>query len=192
MFHIQQQQSWNNTSINGSSSADLANILTNNSNPTATLINISMVCLTLFGTNGLNLSSTPLLRQMTSKEYCQAKKPNNRFNVSLGTKFYRVRLKSWKPSHRCYSSVPCTFFSSSFFKIELSLATIYVRYFILFSLFLFRNQVSVGFWTFFFSLLFCWIHRGVLRFSFTFLLFTSALSFLMIFCTEWKRSILHN
>ena len=103
MFHIQQKQNsslqqQNNTSINESSSADLANLLTNNNNPTPALINTSMISSTVFGTNGLNPSSTPLLGQVTDKEYCQAKKPNNRFNVPLGTKFYRVRVKPWKPS----------------------------------------------------------------------------------------------
>jgi hypothetical protein len=60
-----------------------------------TLINSSMVNSTLVG---LSPSSAPLLGQVTDKEYCQAKKPNNRFNVPLGTKFYRVRVKPWNPS----------------------------------------------------------------------------------------------
>lgn len=104
MFHIQQkqnssqQQQQNSPSINDSSSGDLANLLTNNNNPTPALINTSMISSTVFGTNGLNPSSTSLLGQVIDKEYCQAKKPNNRFNVPLGTKFYRARVKPWKPS----------------------------------------------------------------------------------------------
>jgi hypothetical protein len=62
------------------------------------LVNNSMISSTLMGVNGFNPSTTPLLGQVTDKEYCQAKKPNNRFNVALGTKFYRVRVKPWKPS----------------------------------------------------------------------------------------------
>jgi hypothetical protein len=58
-----------------------------------------MINSTAFGINGLNPSTTPLLGQVTDKEYCQAKKPNNRFNVPLGTKFYRVRVKPWKPNN---------------------------------------------------------------------------------------------
>ena len=105
LFHIQQkqnssqqQQQTTTTSINDSSLAEMGNLLTNNNNPTPALINTSMISSAVFGTNGLNPSSTPLLGQVTDKEYCQAKKPNNRFNVPLGTKFYRVRVKPWKPS----------------------------------------------------------------------------------------------
>ncbi|XP_013399384.1 RB1-inducible coiled-coil protein 1 isoform X2 [Lingula anatina] len=36
-----------------------------------------------------------VLAQVTDKEYCQAKKPNNRFRVPVGTKFYRVKAKPW-------------------------------------------------------------------------------------------------
>ncbi|KAJ7388037.1 RB1-inducible coiled-coil, partial [Desmophyllum pertusum] len=34
-----------------------------------------------------------MLAQMTDKEYCQAKKPHNRFHVPVGTKFYRIQAK---------------------------------------------------------------------------------------------------
>lgn len=34
-----------------------------------------------------------MLAQMTDKEYCQAKKPHNRFRVPVGTKFYRIHAK---------------------------------------------------------------------------------------------------
>ena len=102
LFNIQQkqnltQQQQNNTSIIDSISADNGNNLTNPSN-IPTLINTSMMNSTLIGANSLNPSTTPLLGQVTDKEYCQAKKPNNRFNVPLGTKFYRVRVKPWKPT----------------------------------------------------------------------------------------------
>ena len=86
----QQQQSNVNSSILDSSSNDIQNM--------SPLVNTSMINSTLFGTNGVNISTAPLLGQVTDKEYCQAKKPNNRFNVPLGTKFYRVRVKPWKPS----------------------------------------------------------------------------------------------
>ena len=33
------------------------------------------------------------LSQVVDKEYCQAKKAENRFRVSAGTKFYRVRCR---------------------------------------------------------------------------------------------------
>lgn len=35
------------------------------------------------------------LAEITEKEYCQAKKAQNRYRVPLGTKFYRVRAKPW-------------------------------------------------------------------------------------------------
>ena len=114
LFHIQQkqnasqqqqqQQQTANTSINDSSFAEMRNLLTSNTNPRSALINTSMISSTVFGSNGLNPSSTPFLDQVTDKEYCQAKKPNNRFNVPLGTKFYRVRVKPWKPSISSSSS----------------------------------------------------------------------------------------
>jgi hypothetical protein len=101
LFNLQQKQNssqqTNTTSVIDSISADNGNNLTNTPNVPA-LINTSMMNSTLFGTNGLNPSTTPLLGQVTDKEYCQAKKPNNRFNVPLGTKFYRVRVKPWKPT----------------------------------------------------------------------------------------------
>ena len=87
----------NNTSVIDSVSGDNGNNLTI-LQMIPTLINTSMMNSTVFGTNGLNPSTTPLLGQVTDKEYCQAKKPNNRFNVPLGTKFYRVRVKPWKPT----------------------------------------------------------------------------------------------
>ena len=50
----------------------------------------------------LGLQSNPsenrkswVLAEITEKEYCQAKKPQNRFKVPLGTKFYRVKAKPW-------------------------------------------------------------------------------------------------
>jgi hypothetical protein len=96
LFNIQQkQQQINTTSVIDSISGDTGNISTNIITP---LINTSMINSTAFGINGLNPSTTPLLGQVTDKEYCQAKKPNNRFNVPLGTKFYRVRVKPWKPT----------------------------------------------------------------------------------------------
>ena len=82
----------------------MASLLTNNTNSTPALINTSIINSTVFGINRLNSSTTPLLDQVTDKEYCQAKKPNNRFNVPLGTKFYRVRVKPWKPSISSSSS----------------------------------------------------------------------------------------
>jgi hypothetical protein len=105
LFNIQQKQNLiqqpniniNNTSVIESGSTDIGNPLAN-TNTVPSLINTSMINSTLFGTNGLNPSTTPLLGQVTDKEYCQAKKPNNRFNVPLGTKFYRVRIKPWKPT----------------------------------------------------------------------------------------------
>ncbi|XP_028403740.1 RB1-inducible coiled-coil protein 1-like [Dendronephthya gigantea] len=36
--------------------------------------------------------------QILDKEYCQAKKANNRFKVTAGTKFYRVKVRPWDPS----------------------------------------------------------------------------------------------
>ncbi|XP_061175133.1 RB1-inducible coiled-coil protein 1-like [Saccostrea echinata] len=38
-----------------------------------------------------------VLAEITEKEYCQAKKPQNRFKVPVGTKFYRVKAKPWRP-----------------------------------------------------------------------------------------------
>ncbi|CAL1536548.1 unnamed protein product [Lymnaea stagnalis] len=37
-----------------------------------------------------------ILAEVVDKEYCLAKKPNNRFRVPEGTCFYRVRCKPWK------------------------------------------------------------------------------------------------
>jgi hypothetical protein len=64
----------------------------------STLIGRSMMNSTLVGINRLNPSTTPLVEQVTYKEHCQVKKSNNRFNALLGTKFYRVHVKSWKPT----------------------------------------------------------------------------------------------
>ncbi|KAL4236922.1 reticulophagy [Mactra antiquata] len=36
-----------------------------------------------------------LIAEVVDKEYCQAKKSNNRFKVPVGTKFYRVKAKKW-------------------------------------------------------------------------------------------------
>ncbi|ESP00706.1 hypothetical protein LOTGIDRAFT_78353, partial [Lottia gigantea] len=36
-----------------------------------------------------------VLAEITDKEYCQAKKPQNRFKVAVGTKFYRVKAIPW-------------------------------------------------------------------------------------------------
>lgn len=98
LFNIQQKQNstqqTNTTSVIDSMTGDNGN----NSTNVPTLINTSMMNSTVFGTTGLNSTTTPLLGQVTDKEYCQAKKPNNRFNVPLGTKFYRVRVKRWKPT----------------------------------------------------------------------------------------------
>ena len=96
LFHIQQrlnasQQQTTNTSIIDSASGDMANLLTNSTSPTPALINTSMISSAMFGNNGLNPSTTPLLAQVTDKEYCQAKKPNN-------------RVKPWKPSLSSSSS----------------------------------------------------------------------------------------
>ncbi|CAF1529135.1 unnamed protein product, partial [Rotaria sordida] len=88
------QQINNNTNVIDSISIDNGK----NSTNIPSLINTSMINSTLIGNNGLNPSTTPFLGQVTDKEYCQAKKPNNRFNVQLGTKFYRVRVKPWKPT----------------------------------------------------------------------------------------------
>ncbi|CAF0745641.1 unnamed protein product [Didymodactylos carnosus] len=62
---------------------------------TDTLVNSSITL-----TSTLAPSCQPILGQVTDKEYCQAKKINNRFNVPLGTKFYRVRVKPWKPGQQ--------------------------------------------------------------------------------------------
>lgn len=84
--------------ISNSLSVVLGRITSDGSTAMPGLVNNSMISSTLMGANGFNPSTTPLLGQVTDKEYCQAKKPNNRFNVALGTKFYRVRVKPWKPS----------------------------------------------------------------------------------------------
>jgi hypothetical protein len=116
----------NVASVIGSLSGE--NIIGSLTTNTSAFINTSMMNSTLMGTNGLNPSSTPLLGQVTDKEYCQAKKLNHRFNVPLGTKFYRVRVKPWKPTLSvaqnsysfslflsfvlgCYFSVPFVFYS---------------------------------------------------------------------------------
>jgi hypothetical protein len=99
LFNIQlKQNSSQQQNINVSVIDSISNDHQNNTTNLPTLINTSMINSTLIGTNGFNPSSTPLLGQVTDKEYCQAKKPNNRFNVPLGTKFYRVRVKPWKPT----------------------------------------------------------------------------------------------
>nr|XP_032801419.1 RB1-inducible coiled-coil protein 1-like [Petromyzon marinus] len=36
-----------------------------------------------------------VLGRITEKEYCQAKKAQNRFRVPVGTKFYRVKAEPW-------------------------------------------------------------------------------------------------
>ncbi|CAF1396648.1 unnamed protein product [Adineta ricciae] len=93
LFNIQSKQPTNTTSVIDTISTE------NSTSSVAPLINTSMINSALFGANNnFNPTTTPLLGQVTDKEYCQAKKPNNRFNVPLGTKFYRVRVKPWKPS----------------------------------------------------------------------------------------------
>ena len=100
LFNIQQKQptstqTINTTSVIESISGDIG---INTSTIIPPLINTSMMNSTLFGPGNFSQMTTPLLGQVTDKEYCQAKKPNNRFNVPLYTKFYRVRVKPWKPS----------------------------------------------------------------------------------------------
>ncbi|CAF1106474.1 unnamed protein product [Rotaria sordida] len=99
LFNIQQKQNFNQQINNNTNVIDSISIDNGkNSTNIPSLINTSMINSTLIGNNGLNPSTTPFLGQVTDKEYCQAKKPNNRFNVQLGTKFYRVRVKPWKPT----------------------------------------------------------------------------------------------
>ena len=43
---------------------------------------------TIFGTNGLNLSTNSIIDQVTDKKYRSTKKSNNGFNITLGTKVY--------------------------------------------------------------------------------------------------------
>ena len=101
LLHIHQNQmssqseenNSNNAAIIDSTSSDRKNLSTNNRNLASALVDS-----TKFGINGLNLSTTPLLARVTDKEYCEAKRPGNRFNVPLGTKFYRIRVQPWKPS----------------------------------------------------------------------------------------------
>ncbi|CAF1541864.1 unnamed protein product [Rotaria magnacalcarata] len=104
LFNIQQKQNsiqpTSNTNTNDSMSTDNGKSSTN----IPALINTSMISSTLIGANGLNPSTTPLIGQVTDKEYCQAKKTNNRFNVPLGTKFYRVRVTPWKPTISSFPS----------------------------------------------------------------------------------------
>nr|ADD91461.1 Rb1-inducible coiled coil protein 1-like protein [Adineta vaga] len=100
LFNIQSKQptstqTINTTSVIESISGDIG---INTSTIIPPLINTSMINSTLFGPGNFSQMTTPLLGQVTDKEYCQAKKPNNRFNVPLYTKFYRVRVKPWKPS----------------------------------------------------------------------------------------------
>ncbi|KAL5016944.1 hypothetical protein ScPMuIL_006533 [Solemya velum] len=54
-------------------------------------------CLELLGlkTNPGESRKSWVLAEITEKEYCQAKKPQNRFKVPVGTKFYRVKAKPW-------------------------------------------------------------------------------------------------
>ncbi|KAK2167683.1 hypothetical protein LSH36_25g04031 [Paralvinella palmiformis] len=55
-----------------------------------------------------------VLAEVTDKEYCQAKKPQNRYNVPVGTKFYRIKARPWSrdmlpqplPSQRQHPDVP--------------------------------------------------------------------------------------
>ncbi|XP_064486648.1 RB1-inducible coiled-coil protein 1-like isoform X1 [Ornithodoros turicata] len=36
-----------------------------------------------------------VLAEVVEKEYCQAKKPQNRYRVAVGTRFYRIKAKPW-------------------------------------------------------------------------------------------------
>ena len=54
-----------------------------------------------YSLQGLGLNIPPnhssrmyITAEVVDKEYCQAKKSENRFRVPQGTKFYRVRCKS--------------------------------------------------------------------------------------------------
>ncbi|KAK3089239.1 hypothetical protein FSP39_002034 [Pinctada imbricata] len=54
-------------------------------------------CLESLGlkTNPGEMRKSWVLAEITEKEYCQAKKPQNRFKVPVGTKFYRVKARPW-------------------------------------------------------------------------------------------------
>lgn len=98
LFNIQQKQNPTQQTTNTNTTDSITSDNGKNVAITSTLVNTSMINSTINGNNGLNPSTTPLLGLVTDKEYCQAKKTNNRFNVPLGTKFYRVRVKPWKPT----------------------------------------------------------------------------------------------
>lgn len=54
--------------------------------------------LALFETNsGFKESRKWIVAEVKSREFCLAKKEQNRFNVKVGTKFYRVKAKLWNP-----------------------------------------------------------------------------------------------
>ena len=98
LFNIQHKQNTiqqtNYSNVIGSISNDNGT----NSSVFPSLINTSMINSSSIDNSGFRPSTIPFLGQVTDKEYCQAKKTNNRFNVPLGTKFYRVRCKPWKPT----------------------------------------------------------------------------------------------
>ena len=98
LFNIQQKQNSSQQTNNATTVDSIATESGKNSTNISALVNTSMINSTLIGNIGWSPTTTPLLGQVTDKEYCQAKKTNNRFNVPLGTKFYRVRIKPWKPN----------------------------------------------------------------------------------------------
>ncbi|KAK2176061.1 hypothetical protein NP493_685g01005 [Ridgeia piscesae] len=49
-----------------------------------------------------------VLAEIVDKEYCQAKKAQNRFKVPVGTKFYRVKAVPWKSRQTVPPTMPPT------------------------------------------------------------------------------------
>ncbi|XP_012936638.1 RB1-inducible coiled-coil protein 1 [Aplysia californica] len=49
----------------------------------------------------LSCRKTWILAEVVDKEYCLAKKPQNRFRVPQGTCFYRVKCKPWRSEAEC-------------------------------------------------------------------------------------------
>ena len=58
-----------------------------------TLHFVHVDCLKALGLNADGSGKKYLTAEVVSKEYCQARKPNNRFKVHVNTKFYRVKVR---------------------------------------------------------------------------------------------------
>lgn len=101
----------NGVTINSCSKDDIVLVVWNSQHEQYTIVQDSSVLYFLHAESyqDLRLSSVPpnsypricyCIGRVTDKEYCHAKKDENRYKVGKGTKFYRVKVRARSPSSR--------------------------------------------------------------------------------------------